>query len=340
MKPICNRSILTASICLLALAGSEFTAPSVRAQDAGDASNMGAQAPGSGGAQQEQGSPMLQRFRAMRAARMGGTRRQAPPQSSPDVKVQKDVAYGQLPRQSMDIYMPAKLNRPAPILMFAHGGGWEIGDKKQHIDKGFNYAKDGVVFVSIDYRLAPDVVHPKEVQDVAAAFAWLKQHAPELGGDQNKMYVMGHSAGAQLVDLLATNERFLKEQGLTLKEIKGVISLDTASLDLNARLAEGSGEAKLVGPMIRKAFGSDPKVLADGSPLNAIHSGQSYPPFLMFCGARRVDCVAQHKEFSRALKQVGCTVTVQSVPLSHSEINQQAGQPETDIYKQIIAMIR
>lgn len=335
--PICNRLILTAVLgsLVLAISGPGASAQYNAGQDTGDLTDGSAQGPS--------GMAGLQRSRFGRFGALGASRQprqDTSAESSPDVKIQKDVAYGSLPKQNMDIYIPAKLSRPAPILMFVHGGGWEIGDKKQHGDKGFTYPKNGIILVSVNYRLAPDAMHPKQVEDVAAAFAWLKKHAAELGGNPDKMYIMGHSAGAHLVDLLGTNERFLKEQGLSLKDVKGVISLDTASLELNDRLAEGSTEAKLVGPMILKAFGSDPKVLTDGSPLDAIHSGQTYPPFLMFCGSQRLTCVAQHKKFSQALKQVGGTVTVKSVPLSHREINLEAGRSDTDMFKEILAMIR
>ena len=255
------------------------------------------------------------------------------------VKVRQDVAYGTEPRQKLDVYMPAKSAGPLPVILFAHGGGWQRGNKNQHIEKAEQFAKNGVVFVCTNYRLAPSVVHPKQIQDIASAFAWIKTHAGEIGADPNRIYVMGHSAGAHLVDLLGTNERFLVEKGLSLKDIKGVISLDTASLNLNDRLAENSGEARLVGPMIRDAFGSDPKILSDASPRDGIHSGHSYPPFLMFCGQMRLSCVEQHKRFADALKKVGGNISVQEVPLSHRDINLNAGRPNTDIFKQTLAFV-
>ena len=255
------------------------------------------------------------------------------------VKVQTDVPYGSEARQVLDIYTPKQAKGPLPVIFFCHGGCWRIGNKSMHVEKGSSWASNGVIFVSTNYRLAPEATHPKQIQDVASAFAWVKSHATELGADPNRMYVMGHSAGAQLVDLLGTNERFLAEKGLSLKDIRGVISLDTASLDLNQRLSDGSPEGKAVGDMITTAFGSDPKILAEASPTSNIHSGQKYPDFLLFCGAKRVACVAQHKVFSQALEKAGGKVTVKAVPLSHSEISKAAGQPNSDIFKEVMEFV-
>ncbi|CAN5596762.1 alpha/beta hydrolase [soil metagenome] len=258
----------------------------------------------------------------------------------PSVKVQKDVPYGKDPRQTLDIYSPKEAKGPLPVIFFCHGGGWSVGNKSMHAEKGSSWASNGVIFVATNYRLAPNVTHPKQIQDVAAAFAYVKSHATELGADPNRMYVMGHSAGAQLVDLLGTNEKFLVEQGLGLKDVKGVISLDTASLELNQRLVDGSMEGKAVGGMIKTAFGSDPKVLADASPTSNIHAGTKYPDFLMFCGASRQACVAQHNVFSKAMEKAGGKATVKAVPLNHAEISKAAGQTNSDIFKEVMEFLR
>jgi arylformamidase len=258
---------------------------------------------------------------------------------SSKVKTQLDVQYGKDERQRLDIYSPKVATGTMPILLFVHGGGWQRGSKNMHTEKGINYAEHGVVFIATNYRLAPSVTHPKQIQDIASAFAWAKTHATELGADPNRIYIMGHSAGAHLVDLLGSNERFLVEKGLSLNDIRGVISLDTASLNLGERKGEQSFEGNMVGDMISNAFGSDPKVLADASPTLCIHPGKTYPPFLMFCGERRKTCVTQHANFSAAMKKAGGQVTVKAVPLSHSEISKEAGQPDTEIFKDVMALM-
>jgi acetyl esterase/lipase len=123
---------------------------------------------------------------------------------------------------------------------------------------------------------------------VQNAFAAIDPNPVKVARDPSRIFIMGHSAGAQLVDLLATNGKYLQEQGLNTGNIKGLISLDTARLNLQERLSEDTVEGRMVGGMIKSAFGTDPSVLADASATLAIKSGASYPPFLMFCGKKPV----------------------------------------------------
>lgn len=105
-------------------------------------------------------------------------------------------------------------------------------------------------------------------------------------------------------------------------------------------MQDSGPETGLVAPMIDAAFGKDPKVLKDASPTLCIQSGKSYPPFLMFCGSRRANGMAQHKEFADALKKVGGHVTVVPVPLSHGDINRASGQPDSEVFKGCMSMIK
>ncbi|CAN5581160.1 hypothetical protein BH10CYA1_BH10CYA1_22600 [soil metagenome] len=251
----------------------------------------------------------------------------------------RDVAYGTDPLQKLDVYAPVKGSPLGPVILFAHGGGWKRGDKKQHGIKGAAYSSHGVLFISTNYRLAPNVMHPKEIQDIASAFAWVKAHASEYGGDPNRIYVMGHSAGAQLVDLLATNDKYLDEKGLKLSDVKGCISLDTASLDLTERASLPGPASKMVADMIKNAFGTDPKVLAEASPMLQMHKGKTYPKFLMVCSSNRRDSLAAHKQFEKVVHEASGTVTTAVVPLNHGEISQAAGNEKTDVFAQILAFV-
>ncbi len=251
-----------------------------------------------------------------------------------------NLSYGPGTLERLDVYIPKeKSAQKMPILVFLHGGGWRIGDKKQHDGKGALYAQNGIILVNADYGLAPQVVHPQQVMDVAKAIKYSVDHAQEWGGDPERIFLMGHSAGAHLVDLVATNQRFLNQVGVKPTSIKGVISLDTASLDLLKRTSENSLEGQHVGAMIEQAFGKDPENLKDGSPALNIHKGSYYPPFLMFCGERRQSCMEQHKVFARLLDGVGGQVSVQPVPLSHRDINLAAGDGSTKIFKECKAFI-
>ncbi|MCP3730267.1 alpha/beta hydrolase [Sphingomonas sp. MG17] len=112
----------------------------------------------------------------------------------------RDLAYGPDPRHRLDIYRPAGA-KPAPILVFVHGGGFMKGDKGDagswaNANVGRMAARAGLVGVVINYRLAPDHQWPAGAEDVGAAVAWLKLHAAEYGGDADRIVLAGTSAGA------------------------------------------------------------------------------------------------------------------------------------------------
>ena len=111
-----------------------------------------------------------------------------------------DIAYGSHERHRLDIYRP-ETPAAAPILVFAHGGGFVKGDKGgadawPNANVGRMAAQAGFVGIVINYRLAPDDTWPAGAEDVAAAVAWLRQNAAQHGGDPDRIVLMGTSAGA------------------------------------------------------------------------------------------------------------------------------------------------
>jgi len=251
-----------------------------------------------------------------------------------------DLPYGTGEREKLDVYIPKSKNQKLPILISLHGGGWRMGDKNHQSGKGPAYAQNGVILVNANYGLAPQVVHPEQVLDVAKAIKYTIDHAAEWGGDPQNIYLMGHSAGAHLVDLVATNHRFLKEVGVDPTAIKGVVSLDTASLDLLRRKSEDTMEGKHIGKLIEQAFGKEPEKLKDASPTLSIKPGGTYPPFLMYCGEKRKSCLEQHQIFARQLKGVGGKLEVKAVPLSHRDINLASSDTNNAIFKECLAFIK
>jgi len=130
-------------------------------------------------------------------------------------------------KHKLDIYTP-KGQTDFPVLMFVHGGSWTSGDKSWYAALGNTFAKNGICTVVINYRLSDKkykAKHPDHIKDVASAFAWTYENIGKFGGRQDRIFISGHSAGAHLVALLATDESYLKAHKLGLDNIRGVLPL-------------------------------------------------------------------------------------------------------------------
>jgi acetyl esterase/lipase len=106
-----------------------------------------------------------------------------------------NIAYGPDPRQRLDIYVPEGQG-PFPMIIFTYGGSWDSGSKNDYGFAGRALASRGYVVAIPDYRLVPTVQYPVFVDDIAAAIDWVNTHAAEFGGDAERIFAMGHSAGA------------------------------------------------------------------------------------------------------------------------------------------------
>ncbi|MDP1736332.1 MAG: alpha/beta hydrolase [Caulobacter sp.] len=238
------------------------------------------------------------------------------------------LALGSHPRQAVDVYDRPGL-KDAPVLLFVHGGGWSIGDKR-----GVNalpaYAeRHGLLLVACNYRLAPEVDAGGCAQDVASAIFWLTENAAKYGGDPKRIFVAGHSAGAHLAALVAVDPRYLGQCGVRPSDIAGVIPIDGAGYDAVSQMRYlGDGPGMLAG-MYRNAFGTR---AAELSPTLLVQAGQAYPPFLIFHVASRPDAQRQSQGLADALRAAGGQAEVVAAPgETHRTINVdfgKAGDPE------------
>jgi arylformamidase len=205
-------------------------------------------------------------------------------------------------KHRLDLYVPAGPG-PHPVVVFVHGGGWILGDRQQiggsYIKLGRRFAALGVLTMVVSYRLAPRFKHPAQVRDVSRALAWAFEHAPEYGGDPQRLFAMGHSAGAHLVALAATDSRWLAEVDHSPAELKGVIGV-SGPYDV-----EHLGRSTLVGglPMVIPAFGSDPSTWRDAMPANHLKTG-TIPPFVVAWADGDPELVRRDaRVFTQALKR-------------------------------------
>jgi acetyl esterase/lipase len=141
------------------------------------------------------------------------------------VVVHRDVPYAPGPRHALDIYAPATTRPDTPVVVFFYGGSWDSGARGMYRFVGATLAAHGVVMVIPDYRLFPKVRFPAFMQDAAAAVAWTRAHIASYGGDEHRLFLMGHSAGSQIAALLALDGHYLRADGLDPQDLAGVIGL-------------------------------------------------------------------------------------------------------------------
>lgn len=264
-------------------------------------------------------------------------------------RVVTDVRYAETPgvdaaRQSLDIYLPDPVPATAmPVVIWIHGGGWRIGDKSYHMSyKAPLFTAEGYCLVGVNYRLSPSppsddparVMYPVHEQDVAAAIAWVYNHIAEYGGDPQRIALLGHSAGAHLVSIVATDESFLQAHDLPLTVVKGVIPLDTEGYDVAATMTSFPNE------IYRNAFGEDPLVWAAASPINHVVAGKGIPSFLLASRGkefRRGMCA----DFAAALTGAGVNAAIADASAyNHMEVNRNFGMPgETIITPPVMAFL-
>jgi acetyl esterase/lipase len=180
-------------------------------------------------------------------------------------EIKRDIPYASPPqeRQVLDVYSPPHAKN-LPVAFWIHGGGWEAGDKSSVQIKPQAFMDKGFVFVSTSYRLLPHVEMGTIVRDIAKSIHWVYEHIAEYGGDPQRLFIMGHSAGAQLAALVCTDDRYLKSEGLTLAIIKGCVPVDGDTYDVPAiietaetrRRVHGQPQAKFGH---REKFGNDPE---------------------------------------------------------------------------------
>ena len=238
---------------------------------------------------------------------------------------------------ALDVYTPdgAAPTDRRPVVVYVHGGGWRVGDKANQIaDKVNLFTGAGYVFVSVNYRLSPAdpstldpgrIKFPDHPDDVAEALAWLDGHIAEYGGDPTRLLPIGHSAGAHLIALVATDPGYLDRWGLDPWQLIGAVPLDSDAYDVADRIAELSGDPLLT---FYNAFGTPEENAATGSWAAASPirwADAEDPRFLIVTQAAAPGRLADNRAMASALGQDPAGVF--AAPYNHEGINDAVGGP-------------
>jgi acetyl esterase/lipase len=231
--------------------------------------------------------------------------------------------------QMLDVYYAEPASAHRPVMIYIHGGGWTSGDKS-HVDvKPQFFVQAGYVFISVNYRLSPQALFPAHVQDVAAAVAWAVKNIAQYGGDSSRIFVSGHSAGGHLAVLVASDDRYLKELGLSLAAIKGVVSIDTAGYDFSVFASRCKNH--ILPEPYSIPFGQNPAFWKMASPVTYIAAGKQIPPMaLVYSGdvgiGSDVKRALMAEEFSTRLTAAAIPNTlIGAVDKNHGQINSDFG---------------
>lgn len=253
----------------------------------------------------------------------------APVAGSMPQEAPRELAYGSDQLQRLDFYAARGATGPAPLFVFVHGGGWRQGDKRNATgaEKVAHFTGRGFAFASVNYRLVPGARVEDQAQDVANAIGHLVAHARELGIDARRIVLAGHSAGAHLAALLATDPQYLKRAGLGLDRLDGVVLLDGAAYDVPAQRAEGP---RIMQRTYAQAFGDDPARQRALSP--TLQAAAPNAPAFLILRVDRADGKRQSEALGAALRGAGASVSVEALEgrglRGHMAINRSLGDPD------------
>jgi len=219
----------------------------------------------------------------------------------------RGAAYGTGARQTLDVYAPPTATGAEPVAVFFYGGSWDSGRRADYAWAGRAVAARGFLTMVPDYRLYPEVVFPDFLDDCATAVRWAVDNARALGGDPDRVVLIGHSAGAYNAAMLALDPRYLKAAGVEPSAVRAFAGLsgpyDFLPLD---------------GPVTRRTFGQAPDLPATqpGQYANA----RSPAAFLASGDADTTVYPRNTRKLASALRQAGGKVEERHYPgLDHAD---------------------
>ena len=230
------------------------------------------------------------------------------------VWAQKNIPYTEAGNsaQTLDLYLPANVKSPTPLIIWIHGGGWKNGSKENCLPLRLGFTARGYAVASINYRLTGEAAFPSQIQDCKAAVRWLRAHAGEYNLNPDRFGAWGSSAGGHLVALLGTSSDIAAfDTGENLKVSSRVqavcdyygpsdFTAEDAGPDIKLHSSEDSPEAALLGGTPDKK----PEVAKAASPVT--HATPDDPPFLIVHGDQdRTVWLDQSCRMDSALRMAG-----------------------------------
>ncbi|CAF1156794.1 unnamed protein product [Adineta ricciae] len=208
------------------------------------------------------------------------------------VQEDRDISYTsntQYERNRLDVYY-SNNGAQRDVLVFFFGGAWESGRKETYRYIGRNFTRKGLVTVVANYSLTPASIFTM-VQECAAAVMWVYQNISAYGGNPNRIFLMGHSAGGHMIALLNSDPRYFRPYGLR-NPIYGIILLDAFGLDMYEYLSQPSSRNDRYYNTFIQVFSLDPRNWKRASPIRYIRNIRN--PHLILVGERTYPSIQMH----------------------------------------------
>jgi acetyl esterase/lipase len=218
-------------------------------------------------------------------------------------KIERDITYGTLPRQKLDVYSPKDMNADTPVLVFFHGGSWQYGSKDDYRFLGTAFAARGIQTVVVNYRLHPEVIFPAFVEDAAKALTYTKTTIAK----GRPTFIAGHSAGAHIATMTALDPRFLAAEGTSICDAaKGIIGIS------------GPYEFTPIDPEFKLIFPAE--ILPSTKPIN--FAATRAPPTLLLHGTADTTVIpSRSTDMMSAMRAAGNNVETKMYPgVNHTYI--------------------
>lgn len=182
----------------------------------------------------------------------------------------RGIVFDPAHQLALDIFAPRGAQH-LPVAVFFYGGSWQDGKRQWYRWMGETLARQGLVVAIPDYRKYPQVSMDGFMTDAAHAVAWMHAHAADYGGNPKVMFLMGHSAGAHIGALLATDKYWLNQVGMQPQQLAGFIGL-----------AGPYDFLPLTDPAFIGMFGATPQAQGRSQPINFVDGDE--PPMLLLQG--------------------------------------------------------
>ncbi len=224
----------------------------------------------------------------------------------------------------LDIY-PVSGPGKAPVMIYVHGGAWQRGSRRQVGSKPDHFRRNGFVFISIDYRLVPEVSVEDQLNDVDQALGWIDQNIDKYGGDRRNLHLMGHSAGAYLVSMIGVKPGRHSARLISNGALRTVISNDTLVYDIPRVASTRGGKLHT---RHEAALGTDKQRWRRLSPRYHIGGRTTYPAFLIIYSGQGLTRLRKvfAEDFAASLKEAEVEVTVYNgSQYSHRQVTTRIG---------------